>query len=145
MLHGKHSFGKAISEVWCQACDLMRFIQLTHTYILHQTYEYHQFSSIYLSKWEERLVFRLSLVYLQRAKDGTHMCHLSHAEGKQVIVEKPKVFSFWEINATKFGAKIWFRLDCIMQLKQPYYIATNVCSRKSATTFGDLSDWSMCI
>ena len=27
-----------------------------------------------------------------------------------------------------------------MQLKLSYYIATNVCSRKSATTFGDLPD-----
>ena len=27
-----------------------------------------------------------------------------------------------------------------MQLKKSYYIATNVCSRKSATTFGDLPD-----
>ena len=41
MLHGKHSFGKEINEVWYQACDLMRFIQQTHIYILHQTYEYH--------------------------------------------------------------------------------------------------------
>ena len=35
---------------------------------------------------------------------------------------------------------IWFHLDCIIQLKESYYIATNVCSRKSATTFGDLPD-----
>ena len=28
-----------------------------------------------------------------------------------------------------------------MQLKDSYYIATNVCSRKSVTTFGDLPDW----
>ena len=27
-----------------------------------------------------------------------------------------------------------------MHLKESYYIATNVCSRKSATTFGDLPD-----
>ena len=33
---------------------------------------------------------------------------------------------------------IWFHLDCVMQLKKSYAIATNVCSRKSATTFGDL-------
>ena len=31
------------------------------------------FSSIYLAKEEKRLVFRLSFVNLQRAKDGTHM------------------------------------------------------------------------
>ena len=37
---------------------------------------------------------------------------------------------------------IWFHLDCIMQLKKSYYIATNVSSRKSATTFGDLPDCS---
>ena len=36
---------------------------------------------------------------------------------------------------------IWFHFDCIMQLKKSYHIATNVCSRKSATTFGDLPDW----
>ena len=35
---------------------------------------------------------------------------------------------------------IWFHFDCIMQLKKSYDIATNVCSRKSATTFGDLPD-----
>ena len=41
LLHGKHLFGKVINEVWYQACDLMRFIQQTLIYILHQTYEYH--------------------------------------------------------------------------------------------------------
>ena len=35
---------------------------------------------------------------------------------------------------------IWFHFDCIMQLKKSYDTATNVCSRKSATTFGDLPD-----
>ena len=35
---------------------------------------------------------------------------------------------------------IWFHFDCIMQLKKSYHIATNVCNRKSATTFGDLPD-----
>ena len=35
---------------------------------------------------------------------------------------------------------IWFHFDCIMQLKKSYHIATNVCSRRSATTFGDLPD-----
>ena len=76
-------------------------------------------------------------------------------------------FSFCEINATKFGSKkyflytviyhympsygfiiivkvdscmIWFHFDCIMQLKKSDHIATNVCGRKSATTFGDLAD-----
>ena len=75
--------------------------------------------------------------------------------------------SFCEINATKFGYKkyilhtiiyhymtsnsyiimivvdscmLWFNFDCIMQLKKWYHIVTNVCSRKSATTFGDLPD-----
>ena len=32
-----------------------------------------KFSSIYLAKVEKRLVFRLSLVNLQRAKNGNHM------------------------------------------------------------------------
>ena len=36
---------------------------------------------------------------------------------------------------------IWFHFDCIMQMKKSYYIATNACSKKSATTFGDLPDW----
>ena len=85
-----------------------------------------------------------------------------------MIVEKPNGLSFCQINATKFGSKnyflhtfiyhymiyygyiimiivdscmIWFHFDCIMQLKKSYHIATNVCSRKSATTFGDLPDW----
>ena len=35
---------------------------------------------------------------------------------------------------------IWFHFDCIMQLKKSYHIATNVCSKKSATTFGDLPE-----
>ena len=35
---------------------------------------------------------------------------------------------------------IWFHFDCIMQLKKSYDIATNDCSRKGATTFGDLPD-----
>ena len=32
-----------------------------------------KFSSIYLAKWQKHLVFQLSFVNLQRAKDGTHM------------------------------------------------------------------------
>ena len=32
-----------------------------------------KFSSIYLAKGEKRLVFRLSFVNLQRAKNGIHM------------------------------------------------------------------------
>ena len=36
---------------------------------------------------------------------------------------------------------IWFHLDSIVQLKKSYYIATNVSSRKNATTVGDLPDW----
>ena len=35
---------------------------------------------------------------------------------------------------------ILFHFDCIMQLKKSHHITTNDCSRKSATTFGDLSD-----
>ena len=34
-----------------------------------------------------------------------------------------------------------FHLNCIMQLKQIYNIATQVSSRKSAATFGYLPDW----
>ena len=73
-------------------------------------------------------------------------------------------FSFCKINATKFGTKneishkiryhyygniimvivdsriIWFHLDWIMQLKKSYRIATNVSSRNSATSIGDLPD-----
>ena len=48
--------------------------------------------------------------------------------------------SFCEINATKFGSKNEISHRIIMQWKKPYYFATNVCSRKSATTFGDLPD-----
>ena len=32
-----------------------------------------KFSSIYLAKGEKHLVFRLSFVNMQRAKDGTHV------------------------------------------------------------------------
>ena len=35
---------------------------------------------------------------------------------------------------------IWFHVDCIMQLKESYHIATNVGSSKRATTFADLPD-----
>ena len=35
---------------------------------------------------------------------------------------------------------IWIHFNCIMQFKKSYHIATNVCSRKRATTFGDLPD-----
>ena len=38
---------------------------------------------------------------------------------------------------------IRFQFDCIMQMNKSYHIATNVCNRKRATTFGDLPDWSM--
>ena len=34
-------------------------------------------------------------------------------------------------------------LNCTMQLKQFYNIATKVSSRKKSTTFGDLPDWSI--
>ena len=38
---------------------------------------------------------------------------------------------------------IWFYFDLIMQLKQSYYIATNIrpSSRKVLLFFGDLPDW----
>ena len=35
---------------------------------------------------------------------------------------------------------IWFHFYFIMQLKKSYHFATNICSRKSASTFGDLPD-----
>ena len=84
-----------------------------------------------------------------------------------LVEKKNTLFSFCEINATKFGTKneishkiiynymtsygyvimiiadsciIWFHLDYIMQMKKSYYIATNVSSRKSAAPFGDLPD-----
>ena len=36
---------------------------------------------------------------------------------------------------------VLFDFDCIMHLKKSHYIANNVSSRISATTFGDLPDW----
>ena len=45
------------------------------------------------------------------------------------------------LNLVPKLSMIWFHLDCIMQLKESCFIATNVCSRKSGTTFGDLPDW----
>ena len=44
------------------------------------------------------------------------------------------------IMSIVYSCIIWFHLDCIMKLKLSYHIATKVCSRKSATTFGDLPD-----
>ena len=35
---------------------------------------------------------------------------------------------------------MWLHLDCMKQLKKSYYITTNVCSKKSATTYGELPD-----
>ena len=49
-------------------------------------------------------------------------------------------FAFCEINATKFGAENKVTHKIIMQWKKSYYIASNVSSRKGATTFGDLPD-----
>ena len=40
-----------------------------------------KFSSTYLAKGEKRLVFRLSFVNLQRAKDGTHMFDAKYRDG----------------------------------------------------------------
>ena len=37
-----------------------------------------EFSSIHLAKGEKRLVFQLSFVYLQRAKDGTDVYGAKH-------------------------------------------------------------------
>ena len=60
-------------------------------------------------------------------------------------VEKAKLFSpFCEINATKFGTKNEISHKIIMPWKKSYFIASNVSSRKSATTFGDLPDWLDC-
>ena len=40
----------------------------------------------------------------------TYEYHLSHTAGLRMIVEKTNIFSFCEINATKFGTKIRFHL-----------------------------------
>ena len=40
---------------------------------------------------------------------------------------------------------LWFHSDRTMQLNKSYYIATNISSRKVATTFGDLPDCSVCL
>ena len=65
MLHGKHSFGKVINEVWYQACDLMRFIQQTHIYILLQTSE-HQ-----INKWKPKNQAFSSFCEINATKFGT--------------------------------------------------------------------------
>ena len=60
LLHSKHSFRKVIDDVWYQARDLMRFIQQTHTYILHQTFEYDLSHAACLQmKFEKTNVFLL--------------------------------------------------------------------------------------
>ena len=50
---------------------------------LHDNFVWHfvsvtKFSSIYLAKWVKRLVFRLSFVNLQLAKDGTHVINAKY-------------------------------------------------------------------
>ena len=129
LLHGKHSFGKVINKVWYQARDLMRFIQQTHIYILHQTYEYHLSYANGTRKTK-----RFSFCKINATKFGT----------KYEIAHKI-IYHYWAsygyiIMIIVDSCIIWFHLDCIMHLKKSHYIATNV-SRKSATTFGDLPDW----
>ena len=77
-----------------------------------------KFSNIYLAKGEKRLVFRLSSVNLQRAKDGTHMfdakCRYvllcrSHQIAR-LVSHLMYHLSKWmctvlQENATKFGSK----------------------------------------
>ena len=45
-----------------------------------------KFSSIYLAKGEKRLVFRLSFVNLQRAKNGTHMFSVKYRYVSVVLI-----------------------------------------------------------
>ena len=45
-----------------------------------------KFSSIYLEKGEKCLVFRLSLVNLQRAKNGTHMFGVKYRYVSVVLI-----------------------------------------------------------
>ena len=46
-----------------------------------------KFSSIYLGKGEKHLVFRLSFVNLQRAKDGTHVYDAKYRYVFVVLIE----------------------------------------------------------
>ena len=83
-----------------------------------------KFSSIYLAKEEKRLVFRLSFVKLQRAKDGTHMFDAKYRYDMCLLYKSHQIarlvshlinhFSKWmftvqQENPTKFGSKseIW--------------------------------------
>ena len=52
--------------------NIVGFLQLHDTIQMKSIFGT-RFRSIYLAKGEKRLVFRLSFVNLQRAKDGTHM------------------------------------------------------------------------
>ena len=52
--------------------NIVWLLQL-HDTIQTKSYFGTKFSSIYFAKWEKRLVFRLSFVNLQHAKDSTHM------------------------------------------------------------------------
>ena len=67
----------------------------------------------------------------------------------QILVAKIKFYTIIYHNMTSFGyiimiivdsCMILFYFDCLMKLTKSYHIATNVCSRKSATTSGDLPD-----
>ena len=57
--------------------NIERLLQLQDT-IQTKSHFGTELSSIYLAKWEKRLVFRLLFVNLQRAKDGTHMFHAKY-------------------------------------------------------------------
>ena len=114
-------------EKWLMRCDIKRFneIYTTNTYLYFA-------SNIWVPSFAR--------------------CRLTNDS------QKPKYFfSFCKINATKFGTRneiphkiiyhhmtsygyiiiikvasciIWFHLDCFMQLKKSYCVATNVSSRK---------------
>ena len=57
-----------------------------HDTIQMESFFVTKFSSIYLAKGEKRLVFRLSFVNLQRAKNGTHMFGVKYRYVSVVLI-----------------------------------------------------------
>ena len=102
--------------------------------------------NIHLEKWSMRCDTKRAIWWDLYNKHISIFCikHMSTIfrtlQVNKWLSKNETFFSFCEINATKFGTKNEISHKIIMQWKKSYYIATNVSSRISATTFGDLPD-----
>ena len=107
---------------------MMRFIQQTYIYILHQTYEYHLSHAADQQMIVEKTNF-FSFCEINATKFGS-----KHQILHSIIYHYMTSYSYIIMN-TVDSCTIWLPFDSIMQLKKSYYIAINVGSRKSAATY----------